>query len=252
MHGALLDRTRSPERIYGSQRDHARGHQIRSARRPILSARRSGTSRFGRAFRCCGVALRSSHSSGGEHAGGGKPAARGLRRSRTRKTDRARLWLPAPASHTYAPNSLHPEGVDIDLIGTDLSEAMLQIARNRGETVMSLPPSWRALSRHVGLDAAIAVFVLHYGVPLHDLSALAAQLPDRRTVRSELHFKPLFLGPSPSLRPHSRRMACFSNARSVSTSPAPTTCFCFFRKTRKRQCRSRRLIPSSKPTSPAF
>jgi hypothetical protein len=69
---------------------------------------------------------------------------------------------------------LAKEGIDIELVGTDLSEAMLRLAAERGETVMPLP-QWRALA-HGGLDGAIAVFVLHYGVPHEDLATLSSQL----------------------------------------------------------------------------
>ncbi len=69
---------------------------------------------------------------------------------------------------------LATEGIDIELVGTDLSEAMLQLAAKRGENVMSLP-QWRMLPTG-GFDGAIAVFVLHYGVPDADLTTLACQL----------------------------------------------------------------------------
>jgi SAM-dependent methyltransferase len=69
---------------------------------------------------------------------------------------------------------LATEGIDIELVGTDLCEAMLRLAAARGEKVMPLP-QWRSLPTD-GLDGAIAVFVLHYGVPQTDLVTLAAQL----------------------------------------------------------------------------
>jgi hypothetical protein len=69
---------------------------------------------------------------------------------------------------------LATEGIDIELVGTDLSRAMLQLAAKRGEKVIPLP-QWRALPAG-GFDGAIAVFVLHYGVPDADLASLASQL----------------------------------------------------------------------------
>jgi hypothetical protein len=69
---------------------------------------------------------------------------------------------------------LATECIDIELVGTDLSQAMLQLAAQRGENVMPLP-QWRELPAG-GFDGAIAVFVLHYGVPEADLASLASQL----------------------------------------------------------------------------
>jgi hypothetical protein len=69
---------------------------------------------------------------------------------------------------------LATDGIDIELVGTDLCEAMLRLATARGETVMPLS-RWRSLPTE-GLDGAIAVFVLHYGVPQTDLATLASQL----------------------------------------------------------------------------
>lgn len=66
------------------------------------------------------------------------------------------------------------EGISIELLGTDLCQAMLRLAAERGEKVMPLP-QWRSLPTD-GLDGAIAVFVLHYGVPQTDLATLASQL----------------------------------------------------------------------------
>jgi Methyltransferase domain len=71
-------------------------------------------------------------------------------------------------------NRLATEGIDIELLGTDLSEAMLCLAAERGETVMSLP-RWRSLPTD-RLDGVIAVFVLHYGIPQEELATLASQL----------------------------------------------------------------------------
>lgn len=59
------------------------------------------------------------------------------------------------------------------LIGTDVSGAMLAVARARGETVMGIN-EWRA--RPPTIDGAIACFVLHYGVTEEDLCRLAASL----------------------------------------------------------------------------
>lgn len=69
---------------------------------------------------------------------------------------------------------LAKEGLHIELVGTDLSEAMLRLAAERGETVMPLP-QWRTLPIDA-FDGAIAVFVLHYGVPIADLATIASQL----------------------------------------------------------------------------
>jgi hypothetical protein len=69
---------------------------------------------------------------------------------------------------------LATEGIDIELVGTDISQAMLQLAAKRGEKVIPLP-QWRALPAG-GFDGVIAVFVLHYGVPDADLASLASQL----------------------------------------------------------------------------
>ncbi|MGJ4929766.1 methyltransferase domain-containing protein [Bradyrhizobium sp. HKCCYLS2038] len=79
------------------------------------------------------------------------------------------------------------EGISIELIGTDLCEAMLRLAAARGEKVMPLP-QWRSLPAD-GLDGAIAVFVLHYGVPQTDLAALASQLKMGRRFAAN-YFKP--------------------------------------------------------------
>jgi len=64
---------------------------------------------------------------------------------------------------------------------------MLKLAAKWGEKVMPLP-QWQALAAG-GFDGAIAVFVLHYGVPDADLASLASQLRnDGRFAAS--YFKP--------------------------------------------------------------
>jgi len=66
------------------------------------------------------------------------------------------------------------DGPNVDLVGTDLSESMLAIARGRGEVVVPLT-EWRAMPAG-SFCAAISCFVLHYGVPEADLIRIAHQL----------------------------------------------------------------------------
>ncbi|WP_195838196.1 class I SAM-dependent DNA methyltransferase [Methylocystis rosea] len=70
--------------------------------------------------------------------------------------------------------ALGHDGRNVELIGTDLCESMLSIAKGRGEAVVPLT-EWRAIP---GGDfvAAISCFVLHYGVPADDLACIAQQL----------------------------------------------------------------------------
>ncbi|WP_330084352.1 class I SAM-dependent methyltransferase [Methylocystis iwaonis] len=70
--------------------------------------------------------------------------------------------------------ALGREGQDVELLGTDLSEEMLSIAKGRGEVVAPLK-EWRAMPTG-GFVAAISCFVLHYGVPEEDLASIARQL----------------------------------------------------------------------------
>jgi SAM-dependent methyltransferase len=63
---------------------------------------------------------------------------------------------------------------EVELVGTDLSDSMLSIARGHGEVVVSLA-DWRAMPCEV-FDAAISCFVLHYGVPADDLGHIGRQL----------------------------------------------------------------------------
>lgn len=62
----------------------------------------------------------------------------------------------------------------VDLVGTDISDAMLSIARGRGQRVLTLA-EWRA-EPSASFDAAISCFVLHYGVLEQDLVLIARQL----------------------------------------------------------------------------
>lgn len=62
----------------------------------------------------------------------------------------------------------------VELVGTDLSDAMLSIARGHGEVVVPLA-NWRAMPCEI-FDAAISCFVLHYGVPSDDLGHIGRQL----------------------------------------------------------------------------
>ncbi len=62
----------------------------------------------------------------------------------------------------------------VDLVGTDLSDEMLSIARGRGQRVLTLA-EWRA-EPSASFDAAISCFVLHYGVPDNDHVQIAQQL----------------------------------------------------------------------------
>jgi SAM-dependent methyltransferase len=63
---------------------------------------------------------------------------------------------------------------DLELIGTDVSQKMLEIAARRGETVLRLD-QWRALPNN-SFDGAISAFVFHFGVPREDLNRIALQL----------------------------------------------------------------------------
>lgn len=71
-------------------------------------------------------------------------------------------------------NTLGPRRSSVELVGTDLSDAMLAIARGQGEVVMAME-SWRSMQNDI-FDAAIACFVLHYGVALADLKHIGRQL----------------------------------------------------------------------------
>jgi SAM-dependent methyltransferase len=62
----------------------------------------------------------------------------------------------------------------VDIVGTDASPAMLEIAFRRGERTMTLR-EWRDLP-DAAFDGAIAAFVLHYGIPREDLARIARQL----------------------------------------------------------------------------
>jgi ubiquinone/menaquinone biosynthesis C-methylase UbiE len=66
------------------------------------------------------------------------------------------------------------QGCGMDIVGTDASPAMLEIASERGEQTMALA-EWRGLP-DAAFDGAIAAFVLHYGIPVHDLIHIARQL----------------------------------------------------------------------------
>jgi SAM-dependent methyltransferase len=74
-----------------------------------------------------------------------------------------------------------------ELVGTDISPAMLRQAAARGQTVVSFE-EWRLLPPE-SFDAAIAVFVIHYGVPSPDLGSIASQMrPGARFAAN--YFKP--------------------------------------------------------------
>jgi SAM-dependent methyltransferase len=62
----------------------------------------------------------------------------------------------------------------LELVGTDISVGMLELAASRGERVMQLD-EWRALPNH-SFDGAISAFVFHFGVPREDLLRIALQL----------------------------------------------------------------------------
>jgi len=86
------------------------------------------------------------------------------------------------AARRMAPADTGPE-----LTGTDISPAMLRQAADRGQTVISFE-EWRQLPPD-SFDAAIAVFVMHYGVPPQDLEIIASQM--RRGARfAANYFKP--------------------------------------------------------------
>lgn len=82
---------------------------------------------------------------------------------------------------------LAQEGIDVELIGTDISHAMFELASKRGESVISLE-EWRSLPDQ-SFDGAVAVFVLHYGIPTDDLSRIASQLRPRGRFAANF-FKP--------------------------------------------------------------
>jgi hypothetical protein len=63
---------------------------------------------------------------------------------------------------------------DLELIGTDVSQKMLELAARRGERVLRLD-QWRALA-HDSFDGAISAFVFHFGVPREDQNRIALQL----------------------------------------------------------------------------
>jgi SAM-dependent methyltransferase len=67
-----------------------------------------------------------------------------------------------------------PAGAGPELTGTDISPAMLRQAADRGQTVTSFE-EWRLLPTE-SFDAAIAVFVMHYGVPPQDLETITLQM----------------------------------------------------------------------------
>lgn len=86
-----------------------------------------------------------------------------------------------------AARRLAPAGAGPELTGTDISPAMLRQAADRGQTVKSFE-EWRLLSPE-SFDAAIAVFVMHYGVPPRDLETIASQMrPGARFAAN--YFKP--------------------------------------------------------------
>lgn len=62
----------------------------------------------------------------------------------------------------------------IELIGTDASPRMLDLARRHGEQVIGFE-EWRRLPAG-SFDGAIASFVLHYGISQPDVAKLAVQL----------------------------------------------------------------------------
>lgn len=64
-------------------------------------------------------------------------------------------------------------GRPLRLLGTDLSESMMHLARSRGEETMALD-DWRASDRRI--DGAIACFVAHYGISDADLAHIAQTL----------------------------------------------------------------------------
>jgi predicted TPR repeat methyltransferase len=72
-----------------------------------------------------------------------------------------------------AATSLKAMGRRARLLGVDLSSAMLRRAAARGETVIAMD-EWRQSPPPV--DAAIAAFVLHYGVAVEDLARIAGSL----------------------------------------------------------------------------
>jgi ubiquinone/menaquinone biosynthesis C-methylase UbiE len=61
-----------------------------------------------------------------------------------------------------------------ELVGTDISPAMIELARCRGEAIMSID-HWRAQPA-ASWDGVISAFVLHYDVPHQDLARIARQL----------------------------------------------------------------------------
>jgi hypothetical protein len=63
---------------------------------------------------------------------------------------------------------------DLELIGTDVSQKMLELAARRGERVLRLD-QWRALPND-SFDGAISAFVFHFGVPREDQNRIALQL----------------------------------------------------------------------------
>jgi hypothetical protein len=62
----------------------------------------------------------------------------------------------------------------LELIGTDISKSMLDLAAGRGERVLPLD-QWRTLPKD-SFDGAISAFVFHFGVPREDLHRIALQL----------------------------------------------------------------------------
>jgi ubiquinone/menaquinone biosynthesis C-methylase UbiE len=66
-----------------------------------------------------------------------------------------------------------PDG-PLDLIGTDVSRGMLELATQRGERTLSID-TWRELPDN-SFAAAISSFVMHYGVAVTDLERVARQL----------------------------------------------------------------------------
>ena len=76
------------------------------------------------------------------------------------------------SGHAYtALSRLNEDGWSI--LGTDISNKMLRIAEAKGENVITIN-QWR--DAEVYFDAAIACFVLHYGVDERDLRTIAKQL----------------------------------------------------------------------------
>jgi hypothetical protein len=63
---------------------------------------------------------------------------------------------------------------EFELLGTDLSPPMLELAASRGEHVVSLD-EWRGLPNSA-FDGVISAFVLHFGVPRNDLMVIGRQL----------------------------------------------------------------------------